>query len=92
VELSDGFIEVVSEGEENRERDLEVKPREYAEAGISEYWIVDPQEGQITVLTLEGRSYRTLGIFKRGEAAASALLPGFEVSVSEVFAAGEAVT
>jgi Uma2 family endonuclease len=82
-------IEVVSEREENRERDLHVKPKEYAEAGIPAYWIVDPEEAQITVLRLDGKSYRPHGIFKKGETATSVELPGLEIPVAEVFAVGE---
>src|SRR5262245_19220943 len=36
---ADLVMEVVSEGIENRERDLETKRRDYARAGIAEYWI-----------------------------------------------------
>lgn len=82
-------MEVVSEGEENRERDLETKRREYARAGIAEYWIVDPQQLRITVLTLDGRTYRVHGQFGPGTQATSVLLPGFAVAVDDVFALAE---
>jgi Uma2 family endonuclease len=87
---ADLVVEVVSEGEENRERDLEIKRREYAAAGIAEYWIADPQDRQITVLTLEGQAYREHGVFRIGTEASSVLLPGFTVPVEAVFAAGQA--
>src|SRR4051794_36056985 len=51
-EGADLVVEVVSE--EGRQRDLEIKRAEYAAAGIPEYWIVDPQQNTITVLTLDG--------------------------------------
>ena len=89
-EGADLVVEVVSEGEENRERDLVKKREEYAKAGISEYWIVDPQEKQITVLVLEGQTYREHGVFKPGTVATSFLLAGFSASVDAVFAAGQA--
>jgi Uma2 family endonuclease len=88
-EGADLVVEVVSEGEENRKRDLVTKRQEYAEAGIAEYWIVDPQEKQIAVLALEGRTYREHGIFGPGAAATSVLLSGFTASVDAVFAAGQ---
>jgi Uma2 family endonuclease len=88
---ADLVMEVLSEGEENRKRDLETKPAEYARAGVAEYWIVDPQERRITVLALEGTAYRTHGVFGLGEAATSVLLPGFSVSVDAAFAAGERI-
>jgi Uma2 family endonuclease len=88
-EGADLVVEVVSEGQENRERDLVTKRQEYATAGISEYWIVDPQEKQITVLVLEGKAYREHGVFGPGTVATSVLLPGFTAAVDAVFAAGQ---
>lgn len=82
-------IEVVSPGSENRERDLGDKRRDYAKAGVGEYWIVDPEEKTITVLALAGKSFKVHGVFKPGESATSKLLKGFKVAVSDVFAAGE---
>jgi Uma2 family endonuclease len=61
------------------------KRREYAQAGIPEYWIVNPQSEMITVLTLERAKYAEHGVFARGAQATSALLPEFVVSVDEVF-------
>lgn len=86
---ADLAIEVVSEGKENRDRDLPKKRQLYAQAGIREYWIVDPQERTISVLALEGDSYRTVGEYKEADQATSLLLPGFSVGVREVFAAAE---
>ena len=83
---ADLVLEVVSGGKESRERDYVEKRREYAEAGIAEYWIVDPQERKVTVLILEGQSYREHGVFLVGEAATSVSLPGFQVAVKDVFA------
>jgi Uma2 family endonuclease len=88
-EGADLAMEVVSEGAENRKRDVETKREEYARAGIAEYWIVDPQEQQITVLALDGQTYRTHGVFGLGTTATSVLLPGFTVAVDAVFAAGQ---
>jgi Uma2 family endonuclease len=86
-EGADLVVEVVSEGKVNRERDLVAKRAEYAKAGISEYWIVDPELQQITVLALEGETYREHGVFAPGQVATSKLLEGFSVAASEVFAA-----
>ena len=72
---ADLVVEVVSEDDEDRRRDLETKRQEYAEAGIAEYWIVDPKERKITVLKLEGSAYRLHGEFGHGATVSSALLP-----------------
>jgi Uma2 family endonuclease len=84
---ADLVMEVVSGSASDRHRDLVNKREDYAKAGIPEYWIVDPQEGQITVLALEGAEYAVHGIFARGEQATSKLLPGFSVDVTAALAA-----
>lgn len=80
---ADIVVEIVSP--DRPERDLEEKPRDYAEAGIPEYWIVNPLDESVTVLVLEGHTYAEHGVFQRGDRAASKLLAGFSVSVDEVF-------
>jgi Uma2 family endonuclease len=84
-------IEVVSDGEESRRRDLVTKRAEYAQASIPEYWIVDPAVQTITVLQLPpGEShYVVFGEFGVSTRASSCLLPEFSVDVGETFAAGE---
>lgn len=86
-EGADLVVEVVSEGDENRRRDLIEKPLEYARAGINEYWIVDPQLEQISILVLDGSAYRVHAVHRAGDMARSTFLQGFEVSVDEVLAA-----
>lgn len=87
---ADLVMEVVSGTPDDRERDLVTKRREYAAAGIPEYWIVDPDTRSVLVLTLVGSAYQVHGDFCRGAMASSALLQGLSVSVDAVFAAGEA--
>jgi Uma2 family endonuclease len=80
---ADLVVEIVSP--DKPQRDIEEKPLDYAEAGIPEYWIVNPLSDTITVLTLDGAAYAAYGVFARGDQAASRLLDGFSVSVDEVF-------
>ncbi len=42
-------VEVVSLGQENRDRDYRHKRTKYAVRGINEYWIIDPELSQITL-------------------------------------------
>ena len=84
-EGADLVMEVVSGNKEDRRRDLVTKRKEYARAGIPEYWIVDPQEERVLVLRLEGKRYKIHGNFSKGQAAVSVLLPGFSVDVNELF-------
>ncbi len=82
---ADLVVEIVSE--DNPERDTVEKVADYAEAGIPEYWIVNPLDQTITVLTLVEGAYVTHGSFRRGEQAVSLLLDGFSVAVDAVFEA-----
>lgn len=82
-EKIDLAIEIISP--DDPRRDLETKRREYAQAGIPEYWIVDPRSREILVLTLENKQYAVHGVFGLGETATSHLLSGFTVSVANVF-------
>ena len=82
---ADLVVEIVSE--DNPERDTVEKVADYAEAGIPEYWIVNPLDQTITVLALAEGVYLAHGIFGRGEQAASLLLAGFSVAVDAVFEA-----
>jgi Uma2 family endonuclease len=82
-------MEVVSDDQKSRQRDYDEKRTDYAAAGVSEYWIVDPRKRLITVLALDGDTYTVHGEFRDGEQATSRLLPGFQVDVAAVFKAGE---
>jgi Uma2 family endonuclease len=82
----DFAVEIVSEGVEARRRDYEDKRVDYAKAGISEYWIVDPQQSLISVLTLEGGQYSVSQECPPGGAAHSLLLKGFTIAVDEIWA------
>lgn len=84
---ADLVVEIVSD--DDRRRDLEVKRFEYAEAGIPEYWIVDPQRGEVTVLKLLADRYDVAGVYTPGQQAHSLLLPGFSVDVGALLAAGQ---
>ncbi len=80
---ADLVVEVVSP--DDPARDLAVKRADYAEAGIPEYWIVDPRDETITVLALDGGAYVARGMFGRGETARSAVFDGFAADASAVF-------
>ena len=80
---ADLVLEVVSP--DKPERDLVQKRSDYAAGGISEYWIVNPEDATITVLVLGDEGYAEHGVFRRGEIATSAMLAGFTAAVSAVF-------
>jgi Uma2 family endonuclease len=85
-EKIDLAIEVVSEGERAHRRDYEEKRIDYARAGVSEYWIVDPQIWKVTVLCLDGDQYRVGGEYTAGQTATSELLSGLQVDVDDLVA------
>jgi len=80
---ADLVMEVVSAGPKSRRRDLLEKRREYAAAGIAEYWIIDSLSQVISVLELVNSDYIVVGEFHKGETAHSRLLPGFSVAVGD---------
>lgn len=84
-------FEVVSPDAKSRQRDYVVKRMEYAGAGIPEYWIVDPVDEKVTVLSLlPGAGEYTLhGEFSPGQQATSATLTEFQVDVRACFAAAD---
>lgn len=85
-------LEIVSPGQPNRDRDLIDKRRDYAKAQIPEYWIVDPVEETVTVLSLDAETYRVQGQFNRGSIATSPLLPELQINVAELFDAAQRST
>ncbi len=84
---ADLVMEVVSSGTKSRRRDLVEKRSEYADAGIREYWIIDPVTSTIQVLELIGSEYHIAGQYGRDEQALSELLAGFSITVNEVLGA-----
>lgn len=76
-------VEVLSEDDEDR--DLKTKRREYAEAGIRHYWILDPQRKVALVLALVEGAYEMQGQFSGAASLNSALFPGLQVPLSRLF-------
>jgi Uma2 family endonuclease len=83
---ADLVMEVVSDDPKDHKRDYEEKLADYAEANISEYWIIDPQRQVVLVHRLEDGRYVAHGEFTRDQQANSALLPGFSIDVAALFA------
>ena len=80
---ADLVAEVVSP--DDPDRDLVEKRADYAEAGIPEYWIVDPRSETVLVLGLDNGAYRELGAYRRRDTATSSLLHGLRVDVAALF-------
>ncbi len=76
-------VEVVSPGKTNRDRDYIDKRTEYARRGILEYWIVDPQQEQVLVLTLENDAYNETK-FEKGDSIRSRLFDHLDLTANQV--------
>lgn len=82
-EGADLVVEIVSP--DKPERDYVEKRADYAHAGVTEYWIVDPQTSLVTVLRLDDQQYVEHGVFGSGTVVTSALLEDFEIAVDTLF-------
>ncbi|MEA5562244.1 Uma2 family endonuclease [Planktothrix agardhii] len=74
-------VEIVSP--ESRTRDYRFKRSEYGVVGISEYWIVDPTEQKITILTLVEGFYEQIE-FRGNERIVSHIFPELVLTVEQV--------
>ncbi|MBI4234037.1 MAG: Uma2 family endonuclease [Chloroflexi bacterium] len=77
----DLVVEVLSPSTASRDRELKLK--RYANFGVPEYWIVDPEAGSVEVLRLMADGYRQVGVFTQGTVE-TPLLPGLKLPVAEV--------
>ena len=71
----------------NPAHDRSLKHELYAEAGVPEYWIIDPRARTVEIFVLRGAAYQLLGRFGEGESARSDLLDGFAIDVDGIFPA-----
>ncbi len=77
-------VEVVSPGKIQRERDY--TRSQYQDLGIGEYWLVDPQTQEITVLAIAATGYRDVGVFAGDCLILSPSFPRLELIAGQVFA------
>ena len=79
----DLVVEILSLG--THRRDLTVKRDLYAQFGVHEYWVVDPEARTVSVLSLTGDRYEPVPPGDDG-AIASRVLPGLTLALNAVFA------
>ena len=72
---------------ESRDRDYINKRKEYAQRGILEYWIIDPIEEVILILSLVGQMYQEQK-FVKDEKLVSPEFPQLDLSAAQVLKAG----
>jgi Uma2 family endonuclease len=79
-------VEILSPGERNEQRDRETKLKLYSRQGVREYWIVDRERQAIQVYRrVETAQLEMAATFVVGDTLRSPLLPGFALSVGDVF-------
>ena len=79
----DLIVEILSPT--NRKHDLDTKFKLYEEAGVLEYWIIEPLERMVLVYTLQNGIYIGLKPQIEGNIIESKLFPELKVSVDDVF-------
>ena len=76
-------IEVVSPSTLTRDREL--KRRIYAEHGVGEYWLVDPDSRTISVMSLQDKDFREVGNYGVGEVLSSPTLEDLVLDLTRIF-------
>ena len=79
------LVEIASPG--TRKRDDGIKRRLYERAGVTEYWIVDPEVDRVRVYRREGDVFaRAIELSREhDDVLTSPLLPGFDLPLARIF-------
>lgn len=79
------IVEVLSPA--TRGKDLAVKLQLYLKSGVSEYWIVDPEERQVLHYSFTPeREVDKFSVCQEGDTVVSSVFQGLELPVQEIFA------
>ena len=79
----DVVVEMLSPG--NNTKELKNKYDVYEEAGVKEYWLVSPQNQWLRIYTLTVGKFHESPYFVAGDIAASSVLPGFSLDLTDLF-------
>ncbi|GHV23112.1 hypothetical protein FACS189494_10810 [Spirochaetia bacterium] len=84
----DMVVEILSPS--TASKDMVLKFRKYAEAGVREYWIINPDQKTIQVCTLEkdgdSAGRYVVSAFDENESVPVNILPGLEINLRDIFA------
>lgn len=72
-------------GRNTLERDTREKRKIYADAGIAEYWIVDPETQSVEMLIWSELGFISAGVMYPGSSMPSLLLPDLHLPLSRIF-------
>ena len=79
----DLVVEIISPS--NTRAEIESRLADYASLTVRECWLVYPQIHAVEVLRLEGEEWQRVYIRGSGERIESAVLPGLELEITELF-------
>ena len=80
----DLVIEVLSPG--NSQKEVRYKYELYEEAGVREYWVVNPAEQNLVAFLLtEEDKFGNGRMYTNGDRLVMSVLPGFAINVTEIF-------
>ena len=79
----DLIIEILSPG--NSKKELKNKYELYQEAGVREYWVIRPDNKEITQFVLENGQYRTLPPIVEGDLIHSTIFPDLSLQTEDIF-------
>jgi len=79
----DIVVEILSPG--NNKKELQNKYEVYEEAGVLEYWIIQPLEKTFLKYTLVNSSFQPSRLLTNGDEVTTTILPNFVLNLDEVF-------
>lgn len=80
----DLVVEILSPG--NSKKEVRLKFELYEEAGVKEYWIINPHEENLIVFILNNNGkYGDVKMYADGDVLTTTILPGYKINVNEIF-------
>ncbi|TAD87586.1 MAG: Uma2 family endonuclease [Bacteroidetes bacterium] len=79
----DWIIEILSPG--NSKTEMQTKYELYQEAGVLEYWIVQPEHESVLVFALQNAHFQLVKMYTGTDAIPSVLFPELHIRLEEVF-------
>lgn len=79
----DLIVEIRSDS--TAERDESFKRQLYADCGVKEYWLVDPEAATISVLLLGENAYEKAATYTAGQTLTSPMLDGLFINLDDLF-------
>jgi Uma2 family endonuclease len=79
----DLVIEILSPG--NSQKEVRLKFELYEEAGVKEYWIVNPVEENFVVHVSKDGKFKGCKMYAGGDVIQSSAVPGLHIEVSDIF-------